>query len=51
MESYDIAKRFLNALILSGLSRGKELQLWDSNVHCKEAQYGAVLQVPGKRHN
>jgi hypothetical protein len=39
-----------NALILSALRRGKQLQLWDSNVHNKETRNVRFLQVPRKCH-
>ncbi len=46
----EVAHSLLNAFVFSGLRRGKQLQLWDSNVHNKETQYGGVWQVLGKCH-
>jgi hypothetical protein len=39
----EIAILLSNARVLRLLRRGKQLQLWDSNVHYKETQYGGVL--------
>src|SRR5271156_3648882 len=45
-----ITSYLCNALILSALLRGKQLQLWDSNVHNKETRNVRFLQVPRKYH-
>jgi hypothetical protein len=42
---------FYNALVLSTLQRGKELQLWDSNVHRITTQGYKLLRVPADYHN
>jgi hypothetical protein len=44
--TYKIAIGIDNALILSILRRGKQLQLWDSNVHRFATQGYQQLQVP-----
>jgi hypothetical protein len=47
----EIVRALRNARVLNVLRLGKQLQLWDSNVHCKVTQYGGVLQVLRKWHN
>ena len=46
-----IVNGIYNALILSILRRGKQLQLWDSNVHRFTTQGYQRLQVLVEYHN
>jgi len=45
-----MATNWRNAIVFIVLPDGKQLQLWDSNVHNKETQYGSVWQAPRKCH-
>jgi hypothetical protein len=47
----EVAIRFYNALVLSTLRQGKQLQLWDSNVHRITIQGSRHLHVPTDYHN
>jgi len=50
-EADQVATRFYNALVLSILGQGKQLQLWDSNVHRITTWDYELLQVPADYHN
>jgi hypothetical protein len=47
----EAAVGFYNALVLSMLRQGKQLQLWDSNVHRITIQGSRHLHVPTDYHN
>ena len=47
----EAAVGFYNALVLSMLRQGKQLQLWDSNVHRIATEGYQRLQVPVECHN
>ena len=46
----EVVVGFYNALVLSILQQGKQLQLWDSNVHRITTQGSRFLQVPADYH-
>ena len=46
----EVVVGFYNALVLSILRQGKQLQLWDSNVHKFTTQASRYLQIPADYH-
>lgn len=51
MLTVKIVDGFYNALIFRTLRRGKQLQLWDSNVHKITTWSSQPAQVPAEYHN
>jgi hypothetical protein len=49
-EADKVAVVFFNAIVLSTLRQGKQLQLWDSNVHRITTQGSRYLQIPADYH-
>ena len=47
----EVVVGFYNALVLSTLRQGKQLQLWDSNVHRFATQGYRYLRVLAEYHN